>query len=335
MGRLERANRSCRTDPGYGYLHVTADSAEGSGFRLVSDWPIGDNMIIARSPLRISVAGGGTDLPSYYREHSGFVIAAAIDKYVYISLHPMFEQQIFIRYSGLERVQSIEEIQHPIVREALRLMKISQPYLQITSIADIPAGTGLGSSGSFTTALLKALHAHKKNIISPAELAEQACDIELNKLGEPIGKQDQYIAAIGGITAFTFHKDGRVEYRACNISEETLFNLEDNLLLFFTGYSRSASAILKDQNDKSKLADPEMIDNLHFVKELAESTKHALERGEVSEFGRLMNIHWEHKKARSPFITNEQIDHWYRCALSNGASGGKLIGAGGGGFLMF
>src|SRR6266496_4965710 len=248
MGRLERANRSRRTDPGYGYLHVTADSAEGSGFRLVSDWPIGDNMIITRSPLRISVAGGGTDLPSYYREHSGFVIAAAIDKYVYISLHPMFEQQIFIRYSRLERIQSIEEIQHPIVREALGLMKICQPYLQITSIADIPTGTGLGSSGSFTTALLKALHALKKNLVLPQELAEQACCIEMEKLREPIGKQDQYISAYGGITCFEFLPDGCVQASPLNVSEQTLLELEDNLLLFFTGYARSASKILQEQH---------------------------------------------------------------------------------------
>src|SRR6266513_1458491 len=311
MGRLERANRSRRTDPGYGYLHVTADSAEGSGFRLVSDWPIGDNMIITRSPLRISVGGGGTDLPSYYREHCGFVIAAAIDKYVYISLHPMFEQQIFIRYSRLERVQSIEEIQHPIVREALGLMKICQPYLQITSIADIPAGTGLGSSGSFTIALLKALHTLKKNIVTPAQLAEQACDIELNKLGEPIGKQDQYIAAYGGITCFKFMPDGRVDAWPLKVSEETLFNLEDNLLLFFTGYSRSASSILKEQDDKSRQADEEMTQNLHFTKEIAFSTKLALEKGDVSEFARLMNVHWQHKKRRNTGITNREIDELY------------------------
>src|SRR5215813_7050953 len=193
-------------------------------------------MIIARSPLRISVAGGGTDLPSYYTEHCGLVIAAAIDKYVYISLHPMFEQQIFIRYSRLERVQSIEEIQHPIVREALGLMKICQPYLQITSIADIPAGTGLGSSGSFTTAMLKALHALKKNLIHPEELAEQACHIEIDRLGEPIGKQDQYIAAYGGVTCFNFRNNDKVEARPLRIDEESLYNLEDNLVLFFTGY---------------------------------------------------------------------------------------------------
>src|SRR5580693_1626441 len=221
-------------------------------------------MIIARAPLRISLGGGGTDLPSYYREFGGFLVAAAIDKYVYITQHRTFQQEIIIKYSKLERVSSVDSIEHPIVREALKMVGVTDPHLELTSMADIPGGTGLGSSGSFTTALLKALHAFKKNLVSPAELAEQACEIEIKKLGEPIGKQDQYIAAIGGITAFTFHKDGRVEYRACAISEETLFNLEDNLLLFFTGYSRSASAILKDQNDKSKQQDKAMLENLHF-----------------------------------------------------------------------
>src|SRR5213079_54858 len=248
-------------------------------------------MIITRSPLRISLGGGGTDLPSYYREHSGFVIAAAIDKYVYISLHPMFEQQIFIRYSRLERVQSIEEIQHPIIREALGLMKICQPYLQITSIADIPAGTGLGSSGSFTTALLKALHALRKNLVHPSELAEQAFCIEMEKLREPIGKQDQYISAYGGITCFEFLLDGRVKASPLNISEDTLLELEDNLLLFFTGYARSASTILQEQHDKSTQSDEAMLENLHLVKELGRQSQRALERNNLREFARLMDVH--------------------------------------------
>ena len=202
-------------------------------------------------------------------------------------------------------------------------------------MADIPGGTGLGSSGSFTTALLKALHTYKKNLLSPAELAEQACEIEIGKLGEPIGKQDQYIAAIGGITAFTFHPDGRVEYRPCQISEETLFNLEDNLLLFFTGYSRSASAILKDQNDRSKQNDPAMLDNLHFTKELGQRSLAALESADLEEFARLMDVHWQRKKVRSAGMSNPHINDWYDHAMAHGALGGKLIGAGGGGFLMF
>ncbi len=292
-------------------------------------------MIITRSPLRISLGGGGTDLPSYYRQHGGFLLAGAIDKYVYITLHQTFGSEMIIKYSKLERVSSIEEIEHPIIREALRLVGVEASYLEIASMADIPAGTGLGSSGSFTTALLKALHACKKSLVHPSELAAQACAIELDRLGEPIGKQDQFISAYGGITCFKFLPDERVEAWPLNISEETLFNLEDNLLLFFTGYSRSASAILKEQDDRSKSADKTMVDNLHFVKGLAEQSKKALEGGNLGEFARLMDVHWRYKKERSNVMSNEGINSWYEVAMNNGALGGKLIGAGGGGFLMF
>ena len=292
-------------------------------------------MIITRSPLRISLGGGGTDLPSYYQDHTGFLVAAAIDKYVYITLHQTFAQELILKYSKLERVTSVDQIEHPIFRECLKLVGLRDPHIELTSMADIPGGTGLGSSGSFTTAVLKALHAYQKNLLAPAELAEQACDIELKKLGEPIGKQDQYIAATGGITAFTFHKDGRVEYRPCRISEETLFNLEDNLLLFFTGYSRSASVILKDQNDKSKANDQAMLDNMHFTKELGYKSLECLETDNLEEFARLMDVHWQRKKVRSVGMSNAHINEWYDHAMANGAIGGKLIGAGGGGFLMF
>ena len=292
-------------------------------------------MIITRSPLRVSLGGGGTDLPSYYREHEGFLIAAAIDKYVYINVHARFVDGFLLKYSHLEEVSTIDQIQHPIIREALRVLDVQARNLEITSMADIPAGTGLGSSGSFTTALLKALHAYKKNLIHPHELAEQACQLEIDILKEPAGKQDQYIAAFGGITCFEFARDGSVKAWPLAISEETLFNLEDNLLLFFTGYSRSASSILKEQDEKSRRAEEDMIENLHYIKKLAFCSKQALERGDGEEFGRLMNIHWEHKKCRSSRMTNEKIDRWYDCAMANGALGGKLIGAGGGGFLMF
>jgi D-glycero-alpha-D-manno-heptose-7-phosphate kinase len=291
-------------------------------------------MIITRSPLRISLGGGGTDLPSYYKKHSGFLIAAAIDKYVYITLHQTFGQELIIKYSKLERVQQVHDIQHPIIREALKLVGIDS-YLEITSMADIPAGTGLGSSGSFTTALLKALHAYKKNIIHPRDLAEQACHIEIDLLREPVGKQDQYIAAFGGLTCFQFLPNGHVEATPLKIDPETLYNLEDNLLLFFTGYSRSASNILKDQDDKSRQSNKEMIDNLHFVKELGYQSQEALEVGDLHKFGELMNVHWEHKRKRSGGMSNPDIDRWYNLAMENGALGGKLIGAGGGGFLMF
>ncbi|NMC31940.1 MAG: galactokinase [Veillonellaceae bacterium] len=292
-------------------------------------------MIIVRSPLRISLGGGGTDLPSYYREHSGFLVAAAIDKYVYITLHHTFQPGLIIKYSKMEKVDSVAEIQHPIIRESMRALGIMDTHLEIASMADIPAGTGLGSSGSFTTGLLRALHASQRNLIHPNQLAEQACDIEINRLGEPIGKQDQYIAAYGGLTCFRFLPNDAVEAWPLKISSKTLHELEDNLLLFFTGYSRNASSILKEQDDKSKHSEREMIDNLHFVKELGRQSQAALEQGEVRKFGELMNVHWEHKKKRSGGMSNSRIDEWYRLALDNGAVGGKLIGAGGGGFLMF
>jgi D-glycero-alpha-D-manno-heptose-7-phosphate kinase len=292
-------------------------------------------MIITRSPLRISLGGGGTDLPSYYREHTGFLIAAAIDKYVCITLHHTFMPELIIKYSKLERVNRVDEIGHPIIRETFRLLDVDTAGLEITSMADIPAGTGLGSSGSFTTALLKALHTHKKNLIHPRDLAEQACHVELDLLREPIGKQDQYIAAYGGLTCFKFLPTGEVEAWPLRLKSETLYNLEDNLLLFFTGYSRSASSILKEQDDRSKKSDQGMIENLHFIKDLGYQSKDALEAGDLGKFAHLMNVHWNWKKQRSGGMSNPDIDHWYEVARANGALGGKLIGAGGGGFLMF
>jgi D-glycero-alpha-D-manno-heptose-7-phosphate kinase len=292
-------------------------------------------MIITRSPLRISLGGGGTDLPSYYRKYGGFLIAAAIDKYVYITVHRRFVDGFLLKYSHLEEVATIEEIKHPIIREALKLAGVQERNLEIASMADIPAGTGLGSSGSFTTALLKALHALRKNLVHPNELAEQACHIELEQLREPIGKQDQYIAAYGGITCFHFLPDDRVEAFPLKISEETLLELEDNLLLFFTRYSRSASKILQEQDDKSKRSDRAMVENLHFVKEFGKQSQRALEEDNLDEFARLMGLHWQWKKERSDAISNQDINAWYDFAVANGALSGKLIGAGGGGFLMF
>ena len=292
-------------------------------------------MIITRSPLRISLGGGGTDLPSYYEEHGGFLIAGAIDKYVYITLHKTFVDDLIVKYSRLERVEHAGLLEHPIVREACALLQMDGRSLEITSMADIPAGSGLGSSGSFTTALLKALHTHKKNIVRPVEIAAQACQIELEKLHEPIGKQDQYIAAVGGVTSFHFLPGGKVEVIPVELAEETLFNLQDNLLLFFTGYTRSASKILQEQNDKTKSVDKAMVENLHFVKELGVQSKEALEAGNLREFAQLMDVHWQRKKERSGGMSNAQINEWYDFAMANGALGGKLIGAGGGGFLMF
>jgi D-glycero-alpha-D-manno-heptose-7-phosphate kinase len=292
-------------------------------------------VIITRSPSRISLGGGGTDLPSYYRQHTGFVIAAAIDKYVYITLHQTFVDELIIKYSQMERVRSLGEIRHPLIREALRLAGVEPKYLEIASMSDIPAGTGLGSSGSFTTALLEALHTFKRRIVPKRELAEQACHIEIDLAREPVGKQDQYIAALGGITCFHFLPDDQVEVEPLQLSSETLANIEDNLVLFFTGYTRLASEILQEQDSRTRELDQDMIENLHSVKQLGYESKRAFEAGDLGRFAEIMHVHWEHKKKRSHSMSNGAIDEYYELARANGAIGGKLIGAGGGGFLMF
>ncbi len=293
-------------------------------------------MIIARSPLRISLGGGGTDLPSYYMKQGGFLISAAIDKYVYIILHKTFDKELKLKYSEYEKVRTIREIRHPIIREAMTMLSIPDDCgLEICSIADIPAGTGLGSSSTFTTALLKALHEYKGDIVSTRTLAEEACEIEMERLKEPIGKQDQYIAAYGGIVSMEFRKDGYVWVDPMNLSNETFSDLEDNLMLYFTGFSRSASLILREQDEKSKEEDPEMLKNLDYVKDLGLESKKALETGDLRKYAEIMNDHWEHKKKRSGGMSNPRIDEMYDYAKKNGALGGKMIGAGGGGFLMF
>jgi D-glycero-alpha-D-manno-heptose-7-phosphate kinase len=292
-------------------------------------------VIVVRSPLRITLGGGGTDLPSYYRRHEGFLISAAIDKYVYITLYRGFNDDLFAKYSKFEHVTSVDDLKHPIIREAIKLVGLDWRGLEISAMADIPAGTGLGSSSTFTTALLRALHVQNHSLVDPHKLAEEACEIELNRLGEPIGKQDQYISAFGGITCFRFRKDDTVEASPAPISQETRDNLEDGLVMFFTGVSRQASTILKEQNDRTEQDDDEMLRNLHFVKELGERSLAALERGDLDAFGALMDEHWRHKKRRSGNMSNPQIDEWYRTGMANGATGGKLIGAGGGGFLLF
>ncbi len=295
-------------------------------------------MIITRSPLRISLGGGGTDLPSYYNNNDGFVLSAAINKYVYVSIMKPFIKGIFLKYSKTEIVNTFDEIEHPIIRESLRMLNF-ETQIEITTLADIPSGTGLGSSGSFTTALLKALYSKNKRNLTKQELAELACYIEIDRLGEPIGKQDQYISSVGGLSAFKFHKtkDGKnnVTFNSLKVSNETMLNLENNLLLFFTGFSRSASNILMDQNKRSLENDKDMINNLHFVKDLGFKCKEAIESGNIELFGKLMNEHWVHKKKRSNGMSNSKIDEWYKLAIKNGAVGGKIVGAGGGGFLMF
>jgi D-glycero-alpha-D-manno-heptose-7-phosphate kinase len=291
-------------------------------------------VIITRSPLRISLGGGGTDLPTYFRDHGGFLIAAAIDKHVYLTVHRPFADEVIVKYSQMERVTSADDLRHPIVREALKLAGLRH-QVEIASMSDIPAGTGLGSSGSFTTALMRGLHALNKTFVPPRQLAEEACRIEIDLLNEPIGKQDQYIAAFGGVTCFTFEKDGYVKVEPLRADSETIANLEDNLVLFFTGYTRSASEILKDQNEKSKQQDPQMIENLHYTKDLGHRSREALEKGDLPGFAALMHEHWERKRARTKGMSNAQIDEWYELGRANGALGGKIIGAGGGGFLMF
>ena len=292
-------------------------------------------MIITRSPLRITLGGGGTDLPSYYESFGGFVIAAAIDRYIYVTVTRPFAPSIHLKYSDIENVMAVDEIRHPIIREALRMQDLRTPQIEITTLADIPAGTGLGSSGSFTTALVKALYAHRRRLLHSSEVARLACEIEIERLQEPIGKQDQYIAAYGGITCFDFNADGSVAARPLAISMETLWDLEDNLMLFFTGFSRSAGSILKEQKARSQELDGEMIANLHYVKELGRRSQRALEEGNCPRLGELMHEHWEHKKRRSAQMSNPKIDEWYELGRRNGAIGGKLVGAGGGGFLLF
>ena len=292
-------------------------------------------MIIVSSPLRISLGGGGTDLASYYSDHEGFLLAAAIDKYVYVTITKPFTPGIFLKYSEIEKIDNVDQIKHKIIREALKIYHKENPQIEITTLTDIPSGTGLGSSGSFTSALVKALNVFHRSHISQEEIAQIACDIEINKLGEPIGKQDQYIASYGGISAFAFHKDQSVMTNSLVLDQSVISKLEDNLLLFFTGFSRDASSILKDQNDKSKTKDLDMTENLHYVKEIGYKSKVAIESGSLDDFGYLLHEHWQNKKKRSKGMSNSQIDLWYEAAVKSGAIGGKVVGAGGGGFLMF
>jgi len=292
-------------------------------------------MLITRSPLRISLGGGGTDLPSYYREHGGFLVAAAIDKYVWVTVLRPFVPGIFLKYSSLERVDDARDIEHPIIREAFAMMGITEAQHEITTLADIPAGTGLGSSGSFTTALLKAMYSHERRLLLPGDVARLACELEIDRLGRPVGKQDQYIASYGGITCFTFERSGEVHAEPLELSPSTLHALEDHLLLFFTGFSRGADEILKDQDVRTQSADRAMVENLHYVKDLGRRSRQALERGSLGTFGELMHEHWEQKRRRSVGMSHPRIDEWYEHGRNAGAIGGKLVGAGGGGFLMF
>lgn len=294
----------------------------------------GSPLIITRTPLRISLGGGGTDLPSYYSLSGGLVISAAINKYLYIGVNRTFTDDYFLKYSALERVTEVADIEHPIVREAFMLHPIG-PSIELVSLADIPSGTGLGSSGAFTVGLLRAIYAYKREAVTPGALAEEACHIEIDRLGRPVGKQDQYIAAFGGITCFEFSSDGRVQVIPLSVSNETLHDLEEHLVMFFTGYSRDADLVLQEQRARSESDDREMLTNLDFVKELGVLIRSALEDGDARGFGELMNEHWEYKKRRSASMSNSSIDRCYDVAVSSGAIGGKVVGAGAGGFLLF
>lgn len=290
---------------------------------------------MTRTPLRISIGGGGTDLPSYYREHGGgFVISAAINKYVYISVNRSFLPGYFLKYSETEHAATCDQIRHPLLREAIRMHRAESP-LEVVSVADVPAGTGLGSSGTFLVGLLHALYALRRQPVSAETLAREAVEIEMNRLGEPVGKQDQYVAAYGGLLCQEYLPDGEVHVTPLHMSEESLRELRDSLMLFFVGSTRSASSLLNEQKRLSEAKDPAMIDSLHFARTLGREIRDVLEGGRVAEFGSLMHEHWMRKRKRSEQMSCSMIDRLYDLArTAGGATGGKLVGAGGSGFLL-
>ena len=291
-------------------------------------------MIIIRSPLRISIGGGGTDIPSYYEKKGSFFISAAINKYVYVTITKPFEKGIYLKYSQIEKTNKVEDIKNKIIKEVLK-RELIENKIEITTLTDIPSKTGLGSSGSFSVAMIKAIYSFNQKMIGRRELAEKACDIEINKLKQPSGKQDQYISVYGGISEFNINKNGIVKAKNLKISRETVLDLEDNLLLFFTGFSRNSSIILNEQNKKTIKSDVQIIKNLDYVKSLGLEIKKELLKGNCNNFAKLMNEHWNYKLQRSKNMSNKTINEIYTFAIKNGAIGGKLIGAGGGGFLLF
>ncbi|MGA7705717.1 MAG: galactokinase [Solirubrobacteraceae bacterium] len=291
------------------------------------------SVIFSRAPLRISLGGGGTDLPSYYSEHGGFVLAGAIDKYVYMLTHTEFQHRWRMKYSETEEVDEIEQIRHPILRETLLRHWRGNP-LEIASVADVPAGTGMGSSGAYTVCLIKGLAHARRTSITPGMLAEAACEIEIDVLADPVGKQDQYVAAHGGICAYTYSPDGTVAVEPLELDPATLRRLRDQMLLFYTGEARSASKMLSDQNTRSQAGDQTMLDNLHQTKVIGLRGRQSLEGGDLEAYAELMHEHWEQKRVRSPGMANERIDRLYTLARRSGVLGGKLVGAGGGGFLL-
>jgi D-glycero-alpha-D-manno-heptose-7-phosphate kinase len=292
-------------------------------------------MIMTRTPLRISIGGGGSDLPSYYREFGGFVISAAINKYVYISVNRSFLPGYFLKYSEMEHVEEREQIRHPLLREVLTLHAMEKP-LEVVSVADVPAGTGLGSSASFTVGLAHALYAYKRQPVTAETLAREAIEVEMQRLAEPVGKQDQYIAAYGGLLCQEYREDDSVAVRPLAMDEAALKELRDSLMLFFLGRTRSAAGLLQEQKQRCEQNDTSMIESLHFTKSLGREIERVLESGRVEEFGRLLHEHWLRKRARSAGMTNAAMDEVYEAARrEGGASGGKLVGAGGSGFFLF
>jgi D-glycero-alpha-D-manno-heptose-7-phosphate kinase len=292
-------------------------------------------VIMTRTPLRISMGGGGTDLPSYYRDHGGgFVISAAINKYVYISVNRSFLPGYFLKYSETEHAATCDQIRHPLMREAIRMHRAESP-LEVVSVADVPAGTGLGSSGTFLVGLLHALYALRRQPVTAERLAQDAVEIEMNRLGEPVGKQDQYVAAYGGLLCQEYLPDGEVRVTPLHMTEESLRELRDSLMLFFVGHTRAASTLLREQKKRSEANDAAMIDSLHFVRTLGREIREVLEGGRIAEFGLLMHEQWMRKRARSSHISCCQVDSLYDLARGpGGATGGKLVGAGGSGFLL-
>ena len=292
-------------------------------------------MIITRAPFRIPLGGGGTDLPSYYKKFGGKLISVAIDKYIVTTVNrPVTDSLIRLKYSKSETVKVISQIKHPLIRETLNLTGIKNG-IEISFIADIPAGTGMGSSGTFLVSMLKGVHAFRKNEVKIKDIAEQACEIEINRLKSPVGKQDQYLAAFGGITQLVINKKGFVTVEQPIIPSSIIEDLDSSLLLFFTGIRRSSSEVLTLQNNSTKSGDKKVIESLHVIKQIGEEIAKSLKKGDINSFGKLMNTHWEYKQQLSGKISNGKINRWYQKGIDAGALGGKLIGAGGGGFLLF
>lgn len=292
-------------------------------------------MITTRAPLRIPLGGGGTDLASYYSDHGGFVLSAAIDKYVYIQLNTLkVEDFMRVKYSQTERVHHPADIEHPLLREGLIHLKIGGG-LEISSMADVPGRTGMGSSGAFTVALLAALHGHTRHQITTQELAEEAYYVESQRAGQPAGKHDHYIAAFGGITCLNIERGGQVTVSQLQLSTHTEEELRNSMVLFFTGIERESFDILAEQQTETKKGSPQVVESLHEVKRIGLQIKDSLETGDLHRFGHLLDEHWHAKKKRSSMMTNLVIDRWYEAGREAGALGGKILGAGGGGFMMF